>query len=160
MVENNFEYTAGLINKINKTGIKKYNLVIEIAMFFILLGAVLLFVTDNIWLGVIFSILFIVLLAGLVFANLSITMSNKVLIGQHINIKFKDDKMSMTALLGEKTLYNADFEYKAIKKIKNDDELIFVYFDKVSVVVMPKFGFKTTADYKRAVELLSNNYII
>jgi ABC-type uncharacterized transport system permease subunit len=160
MIESNFEYTEKLINNINTASIKKYNLGIEIAMFIILLGAVVLFVTSNTLIGVICSAIFIMLLISLVFANLSITKSNRVLVGQRVNIIFNEDNMVMTSKLGEKVLYKANFEYKAIKKVKDNQDLVFVYFDKVSVIIIPKTSFKTSKECKKAMELIGNNYVI
>ena len=160
MVESNFEYTEVLIKKINTNAIKKCGLITEIAMFFILLGAVVLFVTGNTIMGVISSIIFAVLLASLVFTNLSINKSNCVLVGQRVNVVFNDTKISMTTKLGNRVLYRANFDYNAVKSVKVTGDLIYIYFNKSSVVIVPKTSFKTSQDCKTALELVGNNYVI
>ena len=160
MVESNFEYTEGLIKKVNTNASRKCNLITEIAMFIILLGMVALFIGGNTALGLISGGVFIVLLVGLIFSNLSIEKSNRVLVGQNVNIVFYDKKMTMTAKLGQRTLYRANFDYNAITNIKYYQDLMVVYFNKVSAVVIPKTSFKTIQDCERAVELMSNNYVI
>ena len=127
MIESNFEYTESLIKKINTASIRKYNLMIEIAMFIILLGAVILFVTGNTAMGVICCLIFIMLLISLVFANISITKSNRVLVGQRVNIIFNEENMMMTTKLGEKVLYKANFEYNAIKKVEKKISVRYNY---------------------------------
>lgn len=160
MIESNFEYTEKLISKINSSGIKKDNLITEIAMFIILLGSVIMFVTDNIFMGLISSVVFVVLIGCLVSSNISIRKSNQILIGQRVKVVFDDYHMTMTTSLGEKVLYRAQFEYKSIKKFKNKDGLMFVYFSKDAVIVIPTNSFKTVQDYKKAKGLLGNNYLI
>jgi len=160
MIESKFEYTQTLINKINTSSVRKYNLFNEIAMFILLLSAIILFISGKILLGVIFSAIFIMLLVSLIFANKDIARSNRVLVGQRINVVFGKESMKMTAKLGNRVLYNATFEYNAIKKINEKSDLVYVYFDKKTVVVLPKNSFKTSSDLTTALELMSNNYLI
>ena len=82
------------------------------------------------------------------------------MIGQRVRVVFEDYTMTMTTSIGEKVLYRANFEYKAIKKIVNKDGLMFVYFAKDAVIVVPTDSFKTIQDYKKAKDLLGNNYLI
>ena len=109
MIESNFEYTENLIKKINTNAIKKYKLITEIAMFIILVGSVALFIGGNTILGLIASGIFVVLLISLVFSNLSISKSNRILIGQKVNIVFNDTKMTMITKLAEKYGFNLFF---------------------------------------------------
>lgn len=160
MVESKFEYTENLINKINTASIKKYNLLNEIAMAIVLIGTVILFVTSNIVLGVIFSAIFVLLLIGLIFTNKDIARSNRVLVGQQVNVVFNESNMRMITKLGNKTLYNVKFEYNTIRKIDAKTDLVFVYFNKSSAIVLPKSSFKTNGDLTRAMELMYNNYVI
>ena len=160
MIESNFEYTEGLVKKINTNAIKRYELITEISLFIILLGVVMLFVMGNNILGAIGSGIFIVLLTSLIFSKLTITKSNRILIGQQVNIMFNDTKMSMTTKLGEKVLHRANFDYNAIKSVKSRGDLIYIYFNKSSVIIIPKTSFKTSQDCTTAMELLGNNYVI
>ena len=160
MVESNFEYTEGLIKKVNTNATRKCNVITEIAMFIILLGMVALFVGGNTILGLIAVCVFIVLLVSLIFSNISIEKSNRILVGQNVNIVFYDKKMTMTAKLGQRTLYRANFDYNAITDIKHHQDLMVVYFNKVSAVIVPKTSFKTMQDCQKSVELMSNNYVI
>ena len=160
MIESSFEYTSGLINKINKISIKKYNAIVEIAMFIILLGAGILFITHNTIMGVIASVIFVILLISLILSNMSINRSNHVLIGQAVKVVFNDDEMSMLTTLGNKVLYKAKFEYAAVKSVKEYKDLVFIYFNKTSAVIVPKTSFRTSQDCQKAVELVSNNYTV
>lgn len=160
MIESNFEYTENLINKINTNSVKRYNLVIEIAMFVIFLSAVVLFVTGNILLGVIFSVIFAILLASVIITNRGIAKNNRILVGQRVSVKFNDSDMLMTAKLGNKVIYNAKLEYGAVKKIVERQDLIFIYFGKESAVVVPKSSFKTGEDYQKAMQFVGNNYVV
>ncbi len=160
MVESNFEYTEGLIKKINAKSTMKYEFITEIALFIILLSSVILFIGRNNVLGGICCIIFLVLLASLVLSKLSINKSNRILIGQQVNIVFNETKMSMTTKLGEKVLHRANFDYNAIKSVKSSGDLIYIYFNKISVMIVPKTSFKTSQDCKTALELLGNNYVI
>ena len=160
MIECGFAYTENLLNTINTDSTRKSNLINEISIFIILLCAVILFLTHNVVLGVIFSVIFVVLAVGLFFTNKSIAKSNQMLLGQQIKIVFNDNNMVMTCKLGGKTLYNTTFEYSAVKKILNKKDLIYIYFDKNSAIIIPKLSFKSTKDLNRALELVGNNYII
>lgn len=160
MIESNFEYTENLINKINSNAVKKYNLAIEIAMFIILLSAVLMFIVATVALGVIFSVVFVLLGVSLFFNYKAINKSNRVLVGQNVNIVFNQKNMLMTTKLGNKTLYKANFEYNTIRKVEEKNDLVFLYFDKVTVIVIPKISFKTTEQYKKALDLVANNYVV
>lgn len=160
MIESNFEYTEKLINKINTASVKKYNIIIEITMFMILLGAVVLFITGNTVLGVAGCIIFVLMAISLFLNNKEINRSNRILIGQKVNIVFKSSDMLMTTKLGNKVLYKSNFEYGSIKKIVENEDLVFIYFDKVSVVIFPKSSFKSIDDYKKAMQFVGNNYIV
>ena len=160
MIECGFAYTENLLNAINTDSTRKANLINEISIFVILLCSIILFLTHNIALGVIFSIIFVVLSIGLFLTNKAIAKSNKMLLGQQIRIKFNDSNMVMTCKFGDKTLYNTTFEYNAIKKILHKKDLIYLYFDKNSAVIIPKLSFKSNKDLNRALELIGNNYII
>lgn len=160
MIESNFEYTEKLINKINNASVKKYNIIIEITMFMILLGAVVLFITGNTVLGIAGCIIFVLMVVSLVLNNKEINRSNRILIGQKVNIVFNSHDMLMTTKLGNKVLYKSKFEYEAIKKIVENEDLVFVYFDKVSVVFFPKSSFKSVDDYRKAMQFVGNNYVV
>ena len=123
MIESNFEYTESLINKINLVSMKKYNIITEIFMSIILIGAIVLFITKSILLGGIFSGIFVLLSISLYFTNKSFKKSNYLLVGQKISIRFEEYKMVMTAKFGNKVLYNAGFEYEAISL---DEEVEYI----------------------------------
>ncbi|MBQ7880677.1 MAG: YcxB family protein [Clostridia bacterium] len=160
MIECKYNYTNSLLDKISKNSVKNINLFSEIAMFIILVGAVILFVTGNIVLGSIFLGIFVLLLISLIYTNKTIVKSNRILNGQQVQIVFNEYDMAMTTSLGNKVLYNATFDYKAIKKVSEKQDLIYVYFDKTSVIVIPKLSFKTNEDYLKATQLINNNYVV
>ncbi|MFQ6724391.1 MAG: YcxB family protein, partial [Clostridia bacterium] len=97
---------------------------------------------------------------SLYFNYRAVNSYNRVLIGQKVNMVFNESNMTMTTKIGEKVLYRANFQYSAIKKVVSKQDLVFVYFDNTSVVVIPKYSFKTRQDYKRAMELVGNNYVV
>ncbi|MBQ3502945.1 MAG: YcxB family protein, partial [Clostridia bacterium] len=158
--ESNFEYTTELLSKINGNAIKKSNLINEIAMLIIAVGSVVAFILDNIFVGVSLIVVFVALAVSLVLTAKAIITSNKRLVGQKVKIVFSEVDMHMMGLIGDTALYNADFEYKAIKKSEVKQDLIYVYFDNHSVIIVPKNSFKTSEDCKKVIELVSNNYVV
>lgn len=160
MIECNFIYSNELLNKINKTTTKNINIFSEIAMFLILVGTVVLFVMGQNLLGAIFVVIFVLLLISLIFTNKSFEKANYVLMGQNVNVIFNEESMQMTASLNDKVMYNATFEYSAIKKFAIKNDLIYVYFDKTSIIIIPKLAFKVADDYEKAIQLIGNNYLV
>ena len=97
---------------------------------------------------------------GFISANKSVERSNRGLLGQQINLSFAESELIMTANLGKETLYTAKFDYATVKSVKVKSSLIYIKFDKNSVVVVPKSAFKTEADFVKALERVSNNYVM
>lgn len=161
MIEAKFEYSYQYIKDLNKSTMKTYNLIGEIALFLILCGIGIMFaVARNVLLGVLASVTFVMLLVGFVIANKSVERSNRGLLGQQVKVSFAENEMIMTASVGGETLYTAKFEYAAIKSVKVKNNLMYIKFDKTSVVIIPKLGFKKDADFVKALEYASNNYVI
>lgn len=160
MIESNFVYTQLLLNKINTSIANKYNVFIEIAMFIIFVGAIILLVTGNTVLGLVFILILAMLGFSLFIIKRDIIKSNQMLDGQRINIVFNETNMLMTCKLNEKTLYTTVFKYDAIKKIVDKKDTLFIYFDKGSAVIIPKLSFKTSDDCQIATQLMGNNYIL
>lgn len=160
MVECNFTYTNELLDKISRVSTKKINLISEIAIGIILIGVFVLFATSNILLGFIFLAIFAMLLVSIIFINRSIIKSNRMLLNQNISIVFNEENMKMKAIMGDRVVYSASFEYSAVIKVENLQELTYVYFNKSSVIVIPKSSFQTQDDYEKAMQLVANNYVI
>ena len=160
MIEAKFEYTNSLLSQINANTTKKSNLINEIALFIILVGAVICFVVENVWFGVSLLVIFAALIVSLVIANRSVARVNRPLLGQKVRVMFDKAEMHMFGTRGDKLLYTTTFDYKAIKKVEQRQNLIYIFFDKLSVVIVPKTSFKTEEDYKKAFELISNNYVV
>lgn len=160
MIECSFEYNFNLLQKINNNTLKKYNIINEILIGLIFIAIAVMFVVGNIILGIILSITSACLIASLIFTNISIKKSNNILLGQRVKVVFKEDDMNMTGLLGDKVLYKTTIEYSVIKKVVEKSEFVYVYLDKKSIIVIPKASFKTTQDYKKAIELAGNNYVV
>ena len=160
MVESNFKYTYSLLDKINKNATKNVNLFCEIAMFIILLGSIVLFVLGHTVLGVVFAVVFAVLLVSLIFANKSIKQSNAILRGQNVKVVFNETNLIMTTLSGNKILSRATMEYNAVKKVEEKQDLLYVFFGKNMAVIMPKNSFKNVQEYNKAKQLASNNYVV
>ena len=161
MIEAKFEYSYEYINELNNKTMKTYNIISQIALFLILCAVGIMFaVARNIFLGVLASVTFVILLVGFVIANKSVERSNRGLLGQQIKISFSENEMVMTSSLGEKVLYTARFDYSAVKSVKVKNNLIFIKFDKKSMVVIPKLAFKNESDFIKAKEYLNNNYVM
>lgn len=160
MIEGNFEYTTGLLKKINSNAVRKSNLVNEIAMLVIAVGAVVAFILDNVFIGISLAVVFVALGVSLMFTGKSIARANNRLLGQKVKLVFSNTDMHMTGLAGEVALYNVSFEYKAIKKVSIKQDIIYIYFDRNSVIIIPKSSFKTSEDCENVIELVSNNYVV
>ncbi len=160
MIKCKFEYTEGLLKKINTTSLKVSNLINELLLFIILVGSVILFVTGNLVLGIVLAVVFVLFAVSLYLFNEAIYKSNIILRGQQVHILFNEGNMDMSCSRGENQLYKANFEYVAIKKLEVKQDLIYVYFDKKSVIIIPKLAFTTETDYNKAIELLGNNYMV
>ena len=160
MIEAKFEYTRNFLNQINLNATKKSNLINEIALFVILVSAIVCFVVKNIWFGVSLSVVFVGLLVGIIFTNKTLARTNRPLLGQKVRVMFDESEMHMVGTLGDKVLYTSTFDYKAVKRVEEKQDLIYIFFNKTAVIVVPKSSFKTEADYKKAFELISNNYVV
>ncbi len=160
MIESNFEYTQNLLKKINTNATAKSNLINEIAMVVIAVGELVAFIMDNIFVAITLMLIFFALGIASFFTAKSIEASNSKLQGQSVKVLFDKESMHVTGLDGKKEIYNAVFEYKAIKKTEIKKDLIYIYFSSTSVVIVPKSSFKTAEDCQKAIELVSNNYVV
>ena len=161
MIEAKFEYSYQYIKDLNNSTMKTYNLISQIALFLILCGVCIMFaVVRNILLGVLASITFVVLLVGFVMANKAVERSNRGLLGQQIKVSFGENEMVMVATIAGETLYTAKFDYLAVKGVKVKNDLMYIKFDKKSVLIIPKSGFRKEADFTKALEYVSNNYVM
>lgn len=160
MIKCGFKYTEGLVKNINDVAVKKYNIIIEIAMLLSFTSLCILFATHNKTLGIIFSGVFVFLLICLIIINKLNANNNKILIGQQVDFKFDENNFIITCTLGDEILYDATFEYSAIKKVKLTKELVLLYFNKKSALPIPKSSFKTVGDYNTIVQIVQNNYIV
>ena len=160
MVECGFTFTSALLDRINKNSTKTINLIGEIALFIILVGAIVMFVVDNIIIGIIALAIFALLLTSFILGNKSIARTNRGLLNQQVKINFNEENMTMQGYINGKQLYSTTFEYSGIKKVEIKQDLIYVYFDKKSAVVVPMASFKSNSDCEKAIELVSNNYVV
>jgi len=160
MIQSNFKYTDELLNKISKNSTKNIKTFIMIAIFAMLTGVVILMLTGNKTLGIIFACVLVVLIVSLILTNKSMLKANQSLFNQDVNITFAQDKMILKSTLGKEILYNISFDYKAIKKVVKKSDLIYVYFNRSSAIVIPKSSFTTDEDYEKALHLVSDNYTV
>lgn len=160
MFETNFEYTEGLLNKISKNSAKTVNIISELLMMAVLASVAILFVTGHYLLGGIFAGVFVAFFVSLILTNRSIRNYNKSLLGHKINIVFNEESMTMKAEFAGAILYNLSFEYDAIKRAVVRDDLVYVYFNKKSAIIIPKTSFTTTENYEKAMHLINNNYMV
>jgi hypothetical protein len=160
MIEGNFEYTKELLKKINVRATSKSSLVSEIAIAVILVGAIVAFMLDNLFVGISLTVISVSLIIGLVFLAKTISDSNSGLLGQKVRVVFEEDKINMYGIQERSTIYNATFEYKAIKKVEIKNDLIYIYFGRNTVIIVPKYSFKTAEECEKVIEIVSNNYVV
>ena len=161
MIEAKFEYSYQYIKDLNKSTMKTYNMIGQIALFLIFCGIGVMFgVSKNILLGVLISITFVILLVGFVSANKAVERANRALLGQHIDLSFSEGEMTMTASVEGENFYTARIDYKTIKSVKVKDNLMYINFNKNSAVIVPKSAFKTEENFVKALERVTNNYVI
>lgn len=161
MIEAKFEYSYPYIKELNNSIMKTYNVIGQISLFLIFCGIAVMFaVVQNILLGVLSAVTFVILIVGFVCANIAVERSNRALLGQQVKIQFGEDEMNMTATMGEQTIYTAKFEYASIKSAKAKNNLMYIMFDKKSAVVVPKSAFKTEDEFTKVLERVSNNYVM
>jgi len=158
MVKCKFEYTGEMLKSISKRATKNISIFMEIAMIAILAASVVLFVVGQTMIGVVGVAVLVAFGVSLYFINRSVISSNAVLAGQEVNVEFKDKEMHMEGKMGDAVLYNANLEYNAIKKLKQDNQFIYIFFDKTSVVTIPKICFKSSNDMDKVLHLLGNDY--
>ena len=160
MIKCSFNYDENLLNKINKTTLKTSNLINEILIGLIFIAVLVMFAMNNYMSGAIFAVVGLMMFTGVIFLNKSISASNNMLLGQHVDVKFNENDMVMTCKMGEHNLYTAKFEYSAVVKVVEKNGLAYLYFNKKSVVILPKSAFKTDNDYKTIIERAGNNYLV
>ena len=160
MIKCGFEYDFNLLQKISNNTLKKYNVINEVLVGLMFVAIAIMFIFDNIVLGTIFSVILVFLIVNLVFANTLIKKSNNGLLGQRVELVFKEHSMDMSGILGDKVLYKTVIEYSVIKKVVDKSEFIYVYLDKKSIIIIPKASFKSMEDCKKAIELSGNNYVV
>ncbi len=158
MIECNFEYTNQLIDNINSQVLKKYNIFIEVALAIMLIGAVVLFVVENFVMGAIMAGLVVLIGVCWIFTNKTIKRSNQALFGQSVAIKFNEENMQLNLAVGDRVVNESTISYSVIKNVVDNKNLLFLYIDKTRAIIIDKIGFKTSEDYKRALQLVSNNY--
>jgi len=160
MIQSNFKYTSDMLRKINKNTTKKINLFIEIFLLAMLVGVILLIVTGNKTLGFVFAGVLVLIVISFVLTNMTVLRSNQFLLNQDINIIFNQNEMVMKAMLYREKLYDMTFDYKAITKVEQNKDFIYVYFNKKSAIVIPISSFKNSETCEKALQLLNNNYTI
>jgi hypothetical protein len=129
-------------------------------MFIILVSSAILFATHNIVLGAIFGGVFVVFLAMLVLVNMFKSTNNQMLEGQDVNVKFDEQNLMIICSLNNEVLYSAAVEYSTIKSVKKSKELMFLYVNKNSAIVIPKASFASVEDYNKVIQLVQNNYVV
>lgn len=160
MIECNFEYTDTLIKNINLKSTKKYNMMIEIALFVMFVATLVLIITHNKVMAIVCGGMLVALLGVLVITNIILSKNNSILLGQKVNIKFDKELLIIVSKLGNKELYKANVEYDAIKSVEMYKDIIFLYINKESAIIIPKICFKSNKDYNTVMQLVQNNYIV
>ena len=160
MVKCNFYYSNTLLGKINSNSTKVANLITDICLLVMLVSTVILYVLGNTTIGTIVLVALVLVATARFFSNKLVERSNRMLLNHQVKILFNRDNMTISNLLGEKELAKFNIEYKAIEKVRLIGDLIYIYIGNISVIVVPKTSFATQQDCDKAVELVTNNYLI
>lgn len=160
MIKCNFYYNSALLNMISNNAVKSTNLITDICAVIMLICGLLLIVLGNTIVGAIALIAFVLVVAARFVGNSTSARSNRMLLNQQVKVLFNRDNMNVVNMLGDKELAKFDIEYTAIKKVKLVKDLIYIYIENISVIVVPKTGFATQQDYEKAIELVTNNYSV
>lgn len=160
MVNCKFTYTDELLKKITKTSLKKSNLIMEILLGIILIASISLFAIKSTASAIVLAGVFVVTVIAQVLTNIKLGKINNVLLNQTVEIDFDIKNMKYVQKMDDATLNDAVIDYGVIKKIKEVDELLYLYLNSQSAFIIPKNSFKSTEEYRKAFELVSNNYVV
>lgn len=160
MIKCKFKYDEKLLNKITNTTLKTSNLINQILIGLIAVAVAVMFIMGYKVSGIVFLAVGVILVAGVIFVNKLISKSNKMLLGQQVDIVFSETDMVMNCSMGGEKLYTAKLEYSAVKKVVEKNDLAYLYFDKKSIIILPKQSFISEQDYQKVMELVGNNYIM
>ena len=160
MISCKFTYTDDLLKKITKTSLKKSNIIMEVLLGIILIGSVSLFAIKSTASAIVLAGVFVVTLIAQVLTNIKLGKINNVLLNQTVEIDFDMKNMKYVQKMDDATLNDAVIDYAIIKKIKEVDEFLYLYLNSQSAFIIPKNSFKSMEEYRKAFELVSNNYVV
>lgn len=160
MVKCNFYYSNTLLGKINSNSTKVANMIADICLLTMAVCSVVLYILGNAVIGTIVLVALILVGVSRFFGNKLVERSNRMLLNQQVKILFNRDNMTISNLLGDKELAKFNIEYKAVEKVKFVGDLIYIYIGNISVIVVPRTSFSTQQDCDKAIELVTNNYLI
>lgn len=159
MINCEFTYTTEFLKKISKASSKVSNMIAEIMLGIIVVATVALFATGEVTTGIVFAVVAAVTVLAQVLVNLRLYKVNSFLLNQKVNLQFDIKSMKYVQKIDDQVLQEASIEYTVISKVKQVDDLMFLYFNSKSALIVPKSAFKSFEDYKKAYDLASNNYV-
>ena len=158
MIECEYSYTYGLLNKISSHSTRGVKLTCQITTFIALICLVVLFVSGHIATGIILAITWLVICIPVYVFIKSINKANRLLLNQNVKMVFDKNGVTITNFIRDKELANATIDYKVIKQVKVIKDLIYMYINRNSAIIVPKESFANSADCDRVIQLVSNNY--
>lgn len=159
MINCEFTYNDELLKKITKASTKLTNIITEIMLGIIIISAVALFATKDVTAGVIFLAVAVLTVVAQILTNRRLYKINSFLLNQKVKLQFDIKSMKYVQTMEDAVLQDANIEYTVISKVKQVDDLMFLYFNSKSALIVPKTAFKSYEEYKKAYDLASNNYV-
>lgn len=159
MVSCKFTYTSDLLKKITKTSLRRSNTIMEILLAIILVGSISLFAIKSIPSAIVLAGVFVFTVVAQVLTNIRLGKINNVLLNQTVELDFDVKNMKYVQKMDDAVLNDATIDYGIIKKIKEVDDLLYLYLNSQSAFIIPKNSFKSMEEYRKAFELVSNNYV-
>ena len=160
MVSCEFAYTEQLLKRINKSIIKKTTAIGELVLFVVFISAAMLFIWSGVEMACICLGVFVSLWISLTLSKKAVARANIMLLNQKIQLIFNRENINIIASQGGIEVSNDTLEYSAIRKVKERDDLLYIYIGKKIAIIAPKDSFASLEDYEKAVELVNNNYVI
>lgn len=159
MINCEFTYNDELLKKITKASTKLTNMITEIMLGIIIISSAALFATKETVTGIIFAVVAVLTVVAQIISNRRLYKLNSFLLNQKVKLQFDVKGMKYVQTMADEVLQDANIEYAIISKVKQVNDLMFLYFNSRSALIVPRTAFKSYEEYKKAYDLASNNYV-